>query len=120
MVAITDPAAAPARGAPPPWLERIRQEMRDAGEPARIADSASAAGIDRTQFSRLFRRHYGVPPSVYRLRCMAAKAISAALASEYTIADTAHAAGFADQSHLSRTVRSLVGIPLNRLRALLA
>ena len=94
--------------------------MREAETPVPVGESARAAGVDRTRLARLFRRHYGVPPSVYRLRCMAAKAISASLAGGGSIADAAYAAGFADQSHLARTVTSLVGIPLNRLRALIA
>jgi AraC family transcriptional regulator len=104
---------------PPIWLRRVREEIRDASGPVGIADIARATGIDRAQLSRAFHRHYGVPPSIYRLRCMTGRAIAAALASDASISDTAHAAGFADQSHLTRTVKAAVGIPMQRLRMLL-
>lgn len=118
LAALTGHAPA-TRLAPPPWLARVREQIRDAPGLVGIAVLAQAAGIDRTRLSRAFHQYYGVPPSVYRLRCMTAKAISAALASGSGLADAAHAAGFADQSHLARAVKSTVGVPLQGLRALL-
>jgi len=108
-----------ASAEPPSWLQRVREEIREGAEPARITALATAAGVHRTRLSRLFRHHYRTPPSVYRRDCMAAKALSAALSSESRLTDIAYDVGFADQSHLARTLKANTGLPLSHVKALL-
>jgi AraC family transcriptional regulator len=104
----------------PPWLKQVRSDIRNAPELLRIDAVARNVGIHRTQLTRLFRRHFGLPPSLYRRQVMAARAICHALQTRDSLADTACSVGFADQSHLARTVKTLSGLPLSRIRALLA
>ena len=119
LVALEREEEHPRRSPPPVWLEQIRGEIRDAPDLMRIDAASQTAGVHRTRISRLFRRHYGVPPSVYRLRCMAAKGIAFALASEGKLVEAAYDVGFSDQSHLARTVKACTGLPLQRLKSLL-
>jgi AraC family transcriptional regulator len=111
--------AAPEGGRPPPWLERVRDELREAPEGARIDRAALEAGVHRVHLARAFRLHYGVSPSAYRRRCLAARALARALERRETLARTASEVGFYDQSHLARAVRGDTGLPLSRLLALL-
>lgn len=119
LVALERDEGYPRRSDAPVWLEHIRSEIRDAPDLMRIDAASDAAGVHRTRISRLFRRHYGVAPSVYRLRCMAAKGIAFALATEGKLVEAAYGVGFADQSHLARTVKACTGLPLRRLKSLL-
>jgi AraC-like DNA-binding protein len=72
-------------------------------------DLAGAVGLSRFQVSRLFREAYGVPPSAY-LRQVRLREARRRLAAGEAIAAVAPAAGFADQSHLTRWFRRTYGI----------
>lgn len=119
LALLQQPSASALRCAPG-WLAEVRDELRDSLEPPRIDALAAKHGIERTVLARQFNRHYGLAPSVYRLRSMAAKAVGAALLSRSTLTHVAHEANFADQSHLARAVKSCVGLPLSSLRVLLS
>lgn len=105
---------------PPRALVMAREQLQDEPERCRIDALSENLGIERTHFARLFRRHFGVPPSLYRARQMTAKATRALLGESRTIADAAFAAGFADHSHYTRTLRRFTGLSPQRLRALLS
>ncbi len=55
-----------ARGAPPPWLERVRERIHD--EFARtltLSALAETAGVHRVLVVRAFRRHHGCTVGEY-------------------------------------------------------
>lgn len=107
------------RGRPVPgWLGRARERIADDPADADIAALAAEAGVHRVHFSRSFQRAFGMAPSLYRQRCMAARGLSGVLAKD-PLADAAAAAGFADQSHMTRTMRKQTGLNPRQLRALL-
>lgn len=97
-------------GAPPEapdWLPQVRRTL-DASfrSPVDITDLAEQAGIHRVHLSRTFFRHYGCAPTEYiRLRRIA-HARRALHETEAPIAAIAFEAGFADQSHLTRTLHN--------------
>ena len=69
---------------------------------------ASVGGLRRRHTIELFQQTYGVPPHRY-LIVARIEAVKTLLRSGVTPAHAASACGFADQSHMSRHFRSIVG-----------
>lgn len=109
-----------ATGQPPTWLAWARSELDRRDQPAGIELLAREAGVHRVHFTREFVRHFGLPPAAYRQRQMAARALRALVEDRLAPAAAAHDAGFADQSHMSRSIRSTFGMTPRRIAALLA
>ena len=63
-----------ARGSPPAAL--VTGARATAGAAGALPDrpACRSRGIERTMFARLFRSHFGLPPSMYRAKQMATKA----------------------------------------------
>jgi AraC family transcriptional regulator len=95
------------------WLDNVR-EMIHANfrgpRPLRIAELAVEAQVHPVYLARAFRRRYRCSPAEYvrRLRVEAAAELLAG--SRASLARVASAAGFSDQSHLSRQFRAWVGM----------
>lgn len=103
-------AAAPARIADRTAVMRAREYLENtvvAG--ARLEELEQVSGCDRWQLSRDFRALLGTSPYRYlqQRRVDLAKQL---LREGATLADAAHGAGFADQSHFGRTFRKAVGL----------
>ncbi|MEM1091390.1 MAG: helix-turn-helix domain-containing protein [Pseudomonadota bacterium] len=94
---------------PPAWLAELREQLRDGADNSQLSQLAESAGVHRVSLSRRFRCWFGTPPSVYRSRCMLARAM-AGLAAGQPIVASAISAGFADQAHLTRAARSHTGL----------
>ena len=106
-------------GDAPTWLRRVAEQFVD--EPLTpVGEVAEGHGIHRVQLSRAFQRHFGISPTRYRLQCKAARAVRLMIEDGETPSSAAVGAGFADQAHLTRTVRALSGMGPARLRGLLA
>jgi AraC-like DNA-binding protein len=105
----SQPVEAPrasARGAP----SRARDLLHDCfADDLSADDLARAVGLSRFQLYRQFRERYGVPPSAYQ-RQLRLREARRRLAAGAGIAEAAIAAGFADQSHLTRWFRRTYGI----------
>ncbi len=102
------------QGSPPRWLLRARERLIEDPAGARIDSLARAADVHRAHFARAFQHWFRDSPSSFRRRAMLSHAI-AAIAAGQSLALAAHTAGFADQSHLCRTMRSLIGTTPHRL-----
>ena len=74
------------------------------------------AGVSRSHFSRLFRKLCGLSPRDYRrqARVRAARALIEAGAG---LSAAAAEAGFADQAHMTRQIRSILGVTPKALRS---
>ena len=101
---------------PPAWLRAVAEAVRDS-DAFTAEEAARLAGVHRVHLSRCFARHYGVPFGVYRKRVMVARAMEKAIRSDEPLADVAHCAGFADQSHMHRSIASLTGVTPRRFRS---
>jgi AraC family transcriptional regulator len=101
------------RGRPPRWLIGARDRLME-DPAARIDSLAGAASVHRAHFARAFQHWFKTPPSVFRRRAMLSRAI-AAIAAGQSLALAAHTAGFADQSHFCRSMRSMIGTTPHRL-----
>ena len=109
-----------AAGGAPAWLQAAADRLLRGSAEISIAGLAEELGIHRVHLARCFQRHYGMPPSVFRRRAMASRALSAALADRTGLAAAAAEAGFADQSHMSRVVREWCAMGVGDLRRLFA
>jgi AraC family transcriptional regulator len=105
------------RGFPPRWLGRAEQAVR-----AQYRDGlclrtvAAVAGVHPAHLCREFRRAYGCTMTQYAARLRADDAFARLIGSTDPLASIAAQTGFADQAHLTRTVRSLFGTTPARLR----
>jgi AraC-like DNA-binding protein len=90
------------------WPDLLAHELRSAS-PVRLAEWALRHDLAPATVSRSFRSAFGVSPKRYRLEQHALAALRLLELGSASIADTAAATGFADQAHLTRTVRALTG-----------
>jgi AraC-like DNA-binding protein len=100
---------------PPGWLRRVTEALME-GETLSADRAAALAGVHRVHLSRSFARHYGIPFGLFRNRVMAARAVRAMVRSNAPLADIAHQAGFADQSHMHRSIAGLSGLTPRQFR----
>jgi AraC family transcriptional regulator len=77
--------------------------------PVTLAALAQAVNRSPSRFAHRFREATGVPWRRYVLWCRLRAAAEAAMRGS-SLTEAAHAAGFADSAHLSRTFRSAFGI----------
>lgn len=101
--------------APPPWLRQLRERI-DGGEPASVGELADQFGVHRVHLARVFRDHYGTSLSRQLQRARLVRARRLLTTTELPLAEVAGIAGFADQSHLTRSVRSALGTTPAALR----
>ncbi|MFI6326306.1 helix-turn-helix domain-containing protein [Nonomuraea sp. NPDC050556] len=79
---------------------------------------ARGLGVSPAHLSRCFAAHCGMPLTRFRTRLRVSQALALLEAGARDLAALATAVGFADQAHLSRAVRSEVGLSPGRVRAL--
>ncbi len=107
------PSAKPAQAAPPLAVLKVVELMRQ-----RLADSlsleelAEVAGVSPFHFARQFKTATGHPPHDYliRLRVDRAQELIRQHRHEWTLAAIAHECGFADQSHMARHFKRVLGV----------
>lgn len=82
-------------------------------EAVTLPELATVAGVGETHLCRGFARAFGLPPHRYQMVVRVAQAKALLLAGT-PIAQVALRTGFADQAHLTRCFRSIVGITPGR------
>lgn len=97
----------------------ILAEAVAAGDRRPLADWAARLGVSPEQLSRGFRKAYGVTPQRYRWEVRSRAALRG-LASSASLAELALVHGFADQAHLTRSLRDFAGAPPGALRRSIA
>jgi AraC family transcriptional regulator len=116
----TAPPAVPraAGGLSPARLDRVLRHVEEhlAG-PVAVADLAARAHVSEFHFSRLFRAATGTSPHRYVLQRRVERARELLTGTDLPVAQVAARCGFADQSHLTRHTRRLLGAPPGALRA---
>jgi AraC-like DNA-binding protein len=97
-----DWSARPTKRDAPPAISRALQRIDDDPSAAlSLAELATLAGVSRFQLLRGFARHVGATPHAYLMQRRAQIARDLLLANQ-SPAQAAAAAGFSDQSHLTR------------------
>jgi AraC family transcriptional regulator len=87
------------------------------GADMRIVDLASLAGMSRFHFGRVFRATVGTTPHRYVLERRLDRARHLLETTTLAVRDVAAAAGFADQSHLTRLIKRRFGVTPGALRS---
>jgi AraC family transcriptional regulator len=109
------PAA--GRGPAPRWLDRAEGAVRDRyRDGVCLRAVAAEAGVHPAHLCREFRRKFGCTMTQYAARLRADDALARLIGSPAPLATVAAEAGFADQAHLTRTIRHLFGTTPARLR----
>jgi len=99
-------------------LERLKEYVAaHLDEPIEVATLAKMAGRSPFNFSRVFARSVGMTPHRYVVHLRLKRAIELVREGRSGFAEIAAQTGFADQSHLSRWVRRVHGVPLTQLVA---
>src|SRR5205085_7232909 len=80
-----------------------------------LAEVAQAAHLSPSRFRHLFVEQTGMPLRTYVLWRRLLHVWELLMEGE-TLSGAAHAAGFADSAHLSRTARKMFGLPPSALR----
>jgi AraC-like DNA-binding protein len=92
-----------------PAVTRAMAIVDSAGLECRLSTTAELVGISEGRLSHLFSESVGIPFRVYVLWRRLQRA-AGALATGASVTEAAHAAGFADGPHFSRTCRRMFGI----------
>jgi AraC family transcriptional regulator len=96
---------------PPRWLDRAREILRaQFTEHLSLDGIAAAVGVHPTHLARVFRQHYHCTLGDYQRRLRIDFACHQIARSDTPLIEIALAAGFADQSHFSKTFKRFVGI----------
>jgi len=107
------------RRAPPAWLAETRARLWHSPD-LPLAGLARDAGVHRVHLSRSYSRWFGESLSLFRLHRRTELGLKTMLHDGASPADSAAAAGFADQSHFARSVKRTIGATPGALRAMLA
>lgn len=94
---------------PPSWLRAVRDTIAtEFASRLTIASLAASAGVHPTHLARAFRQHYGCTVGELQRELRVAYALLRIEAGD-ALNTIAADAGFADQSHLTRTFRKVTG-----------
>ncbi|MEA3207316.1 MAG: AraC family transcriptional regulator [Chthoniobacter sp.] len=107
------PPAKPVRPVPPRAVLKVVELMRQRlTDNLALEELAEVAGLSPFHFARQFKTATGHPPHDYliRLRVDRAQELIRQNGREWTLAAIAHECGFADQSHMARHFKRVLGV----------
>ncbi|MGY4397756.1 AraC family transcriptional regulator [Sphingomonas sp. UYAg733] len=92
---------------PPSWLKRAFEMSFTADDiDLSVADLAAEAGVHPVHLARVFKRYLMCSPGEHLRGRRLERAVAMLGKSHASLADVAHASGFADQAHFSRAFRT--------------
>jgi AraC family transcriptional regulator len=103
--------------AAPRWLRRVEERVRDANDPPSLPELGLMSGVHPGHVNRMFKRHFGCAIGEYGRRCRLERAARQLLHSSESIVSIALGAGFADQSHFTRSFRGVFRMTPGEYRA---
>lgn len=108
-----------SKNSSPSWLRHAEEFLGDNfSQPFRFEDVAKAAGVHPAHLARVFRRKHGCSVGEYARRLRLDFAAHAIMNRTLSLAEVASAAGFSDQSHLTRTFRAHFGVTPSKYRSI--
>jgi AraC family transcriptional regulator len=115
--AARDPVTAAERR-PPRWLAQARELLHARfDENLTLAEIAEAVCVHPVYLARVFREHYGCTLGEYTRQLRIELACRQLATSDTPLVAIALTAGFADQSHFTKTFKRLVGLTPGQFRA---
>ncbi|SDR52535.1 transcriptional regulator, AraC family [Rhizobiales bacterium GAS113] len=104
---------------PPPVAKALARMDAAPASPVTLTELAALSGVSRFQLLRGFAREVGITPHAYLIqrRVRLAREL---LAAGQAVAEAAFAAGFADQSHMTRAFVRQLGVTPGRYMAAIA
>ncbi len=120
VLRLIDSVCRPGNGPrrPPAWLARAEEWIRSRqGRGLDLAEVAAIAGVHPAHLCREFRRAFGCTMTQYAARLRADTALEEVVRSDTPLVLVAARAGFADQAHLTRTLRKHFGTTPGRARS---
>ncbi len=107
----------PALNTIPPWAERAREYAHAHFRKSfRLSDVAREVDVSSVRLARGFRRYFGASVASYVRQLRVDWAESQLRSTEFPLSIIAKRAGFADQSHFTRTFRKYTGFTPERFR----
>lgn len=103
------------KGAMPVWLERTERRLYDQRHVS-LDELSRDAGVHATTLTRLFRRYKNCSIGEFHARARARRAFFAVVGSKAPLSEICHDAGYADQSHMTRTFKHAFGATPGELR----
>jgi AraC family transcriptional regulator len=117
MAAVVRAEPVPHRG-PERWLDTVRERLHEEYRcQLRLDDLAASAGVHASHLARRFRRRFGRSVGTYVRDLRVAAALRGLAEHDRALADIAVEAGFSDQSHMGRVLRSATGATPGAWRA---
>jgi AraC-like DNA-binding protein len=111
------PSDTRANGLQPRQLRRVLDYIRsNIADTISLSELAAVARLSSSYFSRAFKVSVGETPHAHVLRLRVEAAMAMMLDGNEPLAQIAIACGLADQSHLTKRFRNLVGITPSRWR----
>jgi AraC family transcriptional regulator len=102
---------------PPRWLDRSRELIRDRfAAHFSLSGIAEAVGVHPVHLAQAFRKYYHCTIGDYVRTLRIGYACRQLRFSDLPLCEIAQRAGFADQSHFTRTFKQMVGVPPSQYR----
>jgi AraC-like DNA-binding protein len=100
-----------------PGIRRVLGRLRESQllEDPSLATLAKLAGLSESRFMHAFTEDVGIPLRPY-VRWLKLERAATAIASGAELSEVAHAAGFADVAHMTRSFREMYGVTPSDLR----
>ena len=106
---------------PPPWLEKVKAFLRESfSEPPGLVELAKAVDVHPTHLARVFRQFERCTVGDFVREVRIDYARQRMLGSNDPLVEIALAAGFADQTHFTRSFKRITGMTPTEFRRLFA
>ncbi|MCD9020758.1 AraC family transcriptional regulator [Cohnella silvisoli] len=113
----SSPSIAPASGTENRYIQKAIQFItQNYAEKISVPMIAAQVGLERSYFTKMFKKHAGKPPHVFLLEVRMHKAASLLKASDLPVEHIAYSTGFNNINHFSATFTRFYRMPPSKYR----
>ncbi len=98
-----------------PRVRKLLRALKERDGKSSLEELAEVAGLSEGRLMHVFTESIGIPLRPY-LAWLRLQRAAGAIVSGVPLSDAAHAAGFSDAAHMSRTFRRMLGVAPSALR----